>query len=68
MDDDFGTPIPPIEDNENYSRRVWMIVIFILLLICCCCLVISGIIWGLATYGPTINVDWTYIWPNALWS
>lgn len=58
MNQDFGTPIPPIEElppqPAKKSNTVLIIVIIVLVVLCCCC-VFSGIIgWWMWTYGDTI--------------
>jgi hypothetical protein len=46
MDQDFGTPIPPIEDlppqPAKRSNTTLIIIIVVLVVLCCCCVVFGG--------------------------
>jgi len=55
MDQDFGTPIPPISEMppqpEKKRNTTVIIIVVILLVLCCCCVLIGGLLW---TFGDTI--------------
>ena len=55
MNQDFGTPIPPIEElppqPAKKSNTVLIIVIIVLVVLCCCCLLSAGAGWWMWTYG-----------------
>lgn len=46
MDQNFGTPIPPVEEYlpepKKKSNLVLIIVIVLLLVLCCCCMIMGG--------------------------
>ncbi len=35
--EDYGTPIPPIEEPEGRGSRFWIILVVVLAVLCCCC-------------------------------
>ena len=35
--EEYGTPIPPIEEPKSQGSRIWIIVLVVILVICCCC-------------------------------
>ena len=42
MNEEFGTPIPPIEEPQGgKNNRTWIIIIVVLVVLCCCCLVVA---------------------------
>lgn len=47
MNQDFGTPIPPIEElppqPAKKSNTVLIIVIIVLVVLCCCCVLFGGV-------------------------
>lgn len=45
MDQNFGTPIPPLEDYAPQPKKKsnWIIILVIVLLVfCCCCMIMAG--------------------------
>lgn len=53
MSDDFGTPIPSIEEPKRNNTIAIIITVVALIFLCCCCAII-GTIWYLWTYGDQI--------------
>ena len=37
--EEYGTPIPPIEEPEGRGNRIWIILAVVVLVLCCCCIV-----------------------------
>jgi hypothetical protein len=37
--EDFGTPIPPIEEPKSQGSKIWIILVVVLVALCCCCVV-----------------------------
>ena len=55
MNQNYGTPIPPLEEAplEPKKSRNWLIIIIVVLVVlCCCCAVLGG-----ATYWLYCNGD-----------
>ena len=43
MAEDFGTSLPPLEEQpQKKNNTLIIIVVVVLVLLCCCCLVIAG--------------------------
>ena len=36
--EEYGTPIPPIEEPEGRGNRIWIILLIVVLVLCCCCI------------------------------
>ncbi len=53
MSEDFGTPIPPIEEPKSRNTTVIIIAAVVLVMLCCCCAIIAGG-WYLYLYGDQI--------------
>ncbi len=53
MVDQYGTPIPPVEEPKK-SNTTLIIIVVVLLVLCCCCVVVAGAIWALWTYGDQL--------------
>jgi len=45
MAEDFGAPIPPIDEPKRNNNTIMIIVIVVLVLLCCCCAVALGAWW-----------------------
>lgn len=41
--EEYGTPIPPIEEPKSRGSRIWIIIVVVLLVLCCCCIGISAL-------------------------
>jgi flagellar basal body-associated protein FliL len=41
MDQDFGTPITPAEEQPK-SNRTMIIIVVVLVVLCCCCAIVGG--------------------------
>ena len=37
--EDYGTPIPPIDEGQDKGSRIWLIIVIVLVVLCCCCVV-----------------------------
>jgi len=53
MSEDFGAPIPPMEEPKSRNTIVIIIAILVLVMLCCCIAIVAGG-WYLWTYGDTI--------------
>lgn len=53
MSEDFGTPIPPMDEPRSRNTTVIIIVVVALIILCCCCAIVAGG-WYLWTYGDQI--------------
>lgn len=52
MDNDFGTPVTPVEEKKN--NTVLIVVIIIAVVLCCFCLLIAGAVSWLWNNGDTL--------------
>ena len=43
--EDYGTPIPPIEEEKGGGSKIWIILIVVLLVLCCCCVVVAALMY-----------------------
>ena len=34
---EYGTPIPPIEEPKSSGSKIWLIIVVVLVVLCCCC-------------------------------
>ena len=41
-EEDYGTPIPPIEEPQK-SNRIWIILVVVLVALCCCCVAVAAL-------------------------
>jgi len=52
---DYGTPIPPIEEQPQKKSNTWLIVIIVILVVfCCCCVGGAATIAFLWNYGDKL--------------
>lgn len=60
MDQDYGTPFPPLEEQApKKSNTPLIIIIVVLVLLCCCCVVLAAMVAGLWNYGDEIlGITW----------
>jgi hypothetical protein len=45
MNQDYGTPIPPLEEfpQQPKKKNTWLIIVIVVLVVlCCCCAVLGG--------------------------
>lgn len=68
MDQNFGTPIPPIEEPyaqpAKKKNSTLLIVIVLVVLLCCCCVLFTGLAgWWMWTYGDQYIQDMTSTLP-----
>jgi hypothetical protein len=45
MDQDFGTPIPPLDSmpaQPQKKNNTVLIIVIVLVVLCCCCVVVGG--------------------------
>jgi len=55
MDIDYGTPIPPLEEEPEKKSNVTLIIIIVaVVLLCCCCITIAGLVGWLWFYGDEL--------------
>jgi len=53
MSEDFGTPIPSLEEPKRNNTIAIVITVVALIFLCCCCAMLSAA-WYLWTYGDQI--------------
>jgi len=60
MDQDYGTPIPPLEDQPpKKSNTTLIIIIVVLVLLCCCCVLLAAAVAGMWNYGDQLfGITW----------
>ena len=62
MAEDFGTPIPPIEEPKK-NNTTMIIIVVVLVILCCCCVVFSGGLAWLWNNGDALIEQYGYFIP-----
>jgi len=39
--EEYGTPIPPMEEEKGSNNKLWIIILVVVLILCCCCILFS---------------------------
>jgi len=68
MSDEYGTPIPPIEETQTSNNsRVFIIIAIVLVVLCCCCIGVSALFYFVLG-DPLIEVIDEFTWAPMLLS
>lgn len=43
--EEYGTPIPPIEEPKGGGSKIWIILLVVVLVLCCCCVLVSALLY-----------------------
>jgi len=67
MNQNYGTPIPPLEEipSQPKKKNTWLIIlIVILVVVCCCCAIFGGGMYWLYNNGDKLleDMDLSSLW------